>query len=315
MANESTLRHSPQVTHWTPSTLRTDTGQPLIQPARTIGLWRPPHLQVVPLHDHAFFELGIVIEGSGFHFGPGHEEPIRPGMAVFVPPGIPHGFRAQQHVLVQNCFIRAELAEFELLWASQDDALGAFFGRVGAGRPGSDIVLQLDPATMAAALAELAAIDGPEGKGSSRAGEIGHLLVALDLMARNGVLVTTPARSSSRPSLPYRVSAAMGVIERDLTRHWTLTELGHEVYVGPYYLAHEFKRWVGVAPLAYANWLRAERAAVLLSTTDNSMVAVGQAVGWPDAATLSRSFRKAFGQSPRTYRQHARASASASRSR
>lgn len=106
-----------------------------------------------------------------------------------------------------------------------------------------------------------------------------------------------------RPATPRVVSAALELIEEDLARRWTLAELSREVFVGSFHLAHEFKRWVGIAPMAYANQRRAERAAVLLSGTDDSIGAIGRAVGWPEPASFSRHFRQAFGVSPREYRR------------
>ena len=63
-----------------------------------------------------------------------------------------------------------------------------------------------------------------------------------------------------------------------------------------------FKRWVGMPPIAYANRRRAERAAILLSTTDDPVAAIGAHVGWPDPSHFSRRFRREFGVGPRTYR-------------
>lgn len=36
-------------------------------------------------------------------------------------------------------------------------------------------------------------------------------------------------------------------------------------FVGWFHLAHEFKRWVGVSPMAYLTQRRAERAGILLA--------------------------------------------------
>jgi len=66
---------------------------------------------------------------------------------------------------------------------------------------------------------------------------------------------------------------ALDLIDQDLARRWTLADLSHEVFVGSFHLAHEFKRWVGAT------------------------------LGWPEPASFSRHFRKAFGASPREYRR------------
>ena len=60
------------------------------------------------------------------------------------------------------------------------------------------------------------------------------------------------------------MAAVLEAFDTDLARHWTLAALSNEVYVGSFHLAHEFKRWMGVSPMAYLSQLRAKRAAILL---------------------------------------------------
>jgi AraC-like DNA-binding protein len=291
--------------HWAPSSPRLDaTAEPLIWHDSVVGIWPVAHFLAVPWHDHEFYEVAFVIQGTGFHFSASREAPIRRGTVIFVPPGTAHGYRAGHDVVVVNCLFRAELAEFELLWASRDDALMTLFGRAAAqpGQTVDHVVAQLDSDTLDECIAELDAIRQREPGERSHASEIGHLLLALDVVARHGRYQTrtSPER---RPATPRVVSAVLDLIEQDLTRHWTLADLSSEVFVGSFHLAHEFKRWVGAAPIAYANRRRVERAAALLAGTDDSIGAIGRAVGWPEPASFSRHFGKAFGVSPREYRR------------
>jgi AraC family L-rhamnose operon transcriptional activator RhaR len=301
-------RNAGDPVRWAPSSLRLDAPEPLIRPGRAVGLWRPPHLLAVPWHDHEFYELAFVIDGTGIHIADDREVEIRPGMVILVPPGVPHGYRMQHKAVVHNCFFRAEVPDFELLWASRDDALGTLFGRRhGAGRStrGDVVIIQLDTETALECVAELEAIETSGAGMPSRAQEIGHLLLALDRITRHGRL-DSGTRRAPRSALPRAVSIALETIERDLTKHWTLDALSREAFVSSFYLAHEFKRWVGVAPQAYANQLRAEGAALLLVSTDDAIAVVGESVGWPEPTAFSRHFREAFGTSPRAYRRRTR---------
>ena len=107
--------------------------QPLIAPGSVVGLWVVEHLPVVHPHDHAFYEMALVLSGSGFHVCGDSEEPVQAGTVVFVPPGVAHGYRGCRDMEVYNCFFRAELSEFELLWAARDDALGPCSDAAGPG--------------------------------------------------------------------------------------------------------------------------------------------------------------------------------------
>ena len=104
------------------------------------------------------------------------------------------------------------------------------------------------------------------------------------------------------PRAPALVASAIELLAQDLHRHWTLDELADQLCIGPFHLVRSFKRWVGVPPIAWANRRRAERAAILLSTTDEPIAAIGAQVGWPDPSYFSRRFRQEFGVGARAYR-------------
>jgi AraC family L-rhamnose operon transcriptional activator RhaR len=292
--------------HMEPGDARPDASpepQPLIAPGSVVGLWLVEHLPVVQAHDHGFYEMALVLSGSGFHVCGDSEEPVRAGTVVFVPPGVAHGYRGCRDMEVYNCFFRAELSEFELLWAARDDALGALFGRGGRRRlQDNHVVIQVDHPAFEQCVSELDAIRNEDPSERSHARQIGHLLLALDLIARHGRRYGLTASERPQPT-PRVVAAVLDAFDADLARHWTLADLSTEVFVGSFHLAHEFKRWMGVSPMAYLARRRAERAGILLAGTDDSIASIGRAVGWPEPAAFSRQFSKAFGVSPREFRR------------
>ncbi len=292
--------------HMEPGDARPDASaepHPLIAPGSVVGLWLVEHLPVVNAHDHGFYEMALVLSGSGFHVCGGSEELVQAGTVVFVPPGVAHGYRGCRDMQVYNCFFRAELSEFELLWAARDDALGALFGRSGTRRLEDDhIVIQVDRVAFEQCIIELDAIRNEDPSERSHARQIGHLLLALDLIARHGQQYG-PKPADRRLETPRVVGAVLDAFDADLARHWSLADLSTEVYVGSFHLAHEFKRWMGVSPMAYLSRRRAERARILLAGTDDSIASIGRAVGWPEPAAFSRQFSKAFGVSPREFRR------------
>ena len=112
---------------------------------------------------------------------------------------------------------------------------------------------------------------------------------------------------AASPAAPTVVRAAVRLLGDDLRRHWTLDALASELCVGVFYLVRLFKQWMGMPPIAYANHRRAERAAVLLASTDDPVADIGAKVGWPDPSHFARRFRQVYGCGPRAYRLSSRA--------
>jgi AraC-like DNA-binding protein len=89
----------------------------------------------------------------------------------------------------------------------------------------------------------------------------------------------------------------------DPARRWTLAAMAHETGLSRKMLLRRFRAATGVSPI---NWLigrRLHRAAELLAETTQNVGEVAAALGYPDAFTFSRQFRRRFGHPPREHRQ------------
>ena len=99
------------------------------------------------------------------------------------------------------------------------------------------------------------------------------------------------------------VARALALLHRDVTRRWTVDDLGREVGLSRSALADRFIRLIGVPPMHYlANW-RMEVAAQKLRNTNASLAQVAEIVGYDSEAAFSRAFKKAFGTAPATWRR------------
>jgi AraC-like DNA-binding protein len=58
-----------------------------------------------------------------------------------------------------------------------------------------------------------------------------------------------------------------------------------------------------MSPQQYLTQMRMDEAKQLLRTTDNAVDEVAARVGYKDAFTFSKAFKRAVGASPREYRQ------------
>jgi AraC-like DNA-binding protein len=101
---------------------------------------------------------------------------------------------------------------------------------------------------------------------------------------------------------PY-VARALALLHRDITRRWTVDDLGREVGLSRSALADRFIRLIGAPPMHYlANW-RMQVAAQRLRSTSASLAQVAEIVGYDSEAAFSRAFKKAFGTAPATWRR------------
>ena len=276
-----------------------------IAPGSAVGFFPAYHHFAIPWHDHDFYEIGIVESGSGMHVSSTGTEPFRRGTVVLVPPGAGHEYRTCVEMQVLNCFFRAELDELELSWAFRDTALRKLFYPTGAAVPRHErpvVVRQLDEPELARMLDALEAIRSLPPERRTHAAEVGHLLVALDSLAAG--VATGAAPVPDRAVTSRLVTQACQLLEGDPAYPWTLAELSARLYVGPFHLARQFVRALGMPPMRYLARWRAQRAAGLLVSTDEPVATIGVAVGWPDPSQFSRRFRAEFGVSPRAYRRH-----------
>jgi AraC-like DNA-binding protein len=101
---------------------------------------------------------------------------------------------------------------------------------------------------------------------------------------------------------PY-VARALALLHHDVTRRWTVDDLGREVGLSRSALADRFIRLIGVPPMHYlASW-RMQVATQKLRHTNATLAQVAEIVGYDSEAAFSRAFKKAFGAAPATWRR------------
>ena len=99
------------------------------------------------------------------------------------------------------------------------------------------------------------------------------------------------------------VARALALLHRDITRRWTVDELGREVGMSRSALADRFIRLIGVPPMHYLAAWRMQVATGKLRDTSGSLAQVAETVGYDSEAAFSRAFKKAFGAAPATWRR------------
>ena len=153
-------------------------------------------------------------------------------------------------------------------------AAGLMEQEIRAAQPGSDTIVQaLLDMVFTYALREIADERGQAGHGWSHAARDPQVRRALTLM-------------HERSAYP-----------------WTLDELAQQSGLSRTALAERFRDAMGDTPLNHLRVLRMQRAMRLLTETDHKLEAVAAEVGYQDAFSFSKVFKRTVGLSPKAFRQ------------
>ena len=100
-----------------------------------------------------------------------------------------------------------------------------------------------------------------------------------------------------------QVGRVVALMHEDPAHGWTLSELAKRTGLSRTSLAGRFRDTMGDTPLNHLRSLRMQRAIQLLTGTNRNLEAVAAAVGYQDAFTFSKVFKRTVGTSPKVFRQ------------
>lgn len=139
-----------------------------------------------------------------------------------------------------------------------------------------------------------------------------HKNIAEPLEAES--LALTLVHRSLGPRTAHSASSTVGrqrlvdrvklVLLDDLSRRWTLAEIGAEVRCSPVYLTQVFQQVEGVPLYRYQLRLRLARALDLLAQYED-LTSLGLELGFSSHSHFTSAFREAYGRTPSEFRQSA----------
>jgi AraC-like DNA-binding protein len=100
-----------------------------------------------------------------------------------------------------------------------------------------------------------------------------------------------------------QVRRALALMHERSAHPWTLDELAQHAGLSRTALAERFRDAMGDTPLNHLRLLRMQRAMRLLAETDHKLEAVATGVGYQDAFSFSKVFKRTVGVSPKAFRQ------------
>jgi len=103
-----------------------------------------------------------------------------------------------------------------------------------------------------------------------------------------------------------RMGVAIAAMHDSPSRRWTVATLASACAMSRTTFATRFKATVGKAPMDYLTQLRMLMAARRLAAPGARVAAVAQDLGYESESSFSAAFKRAMGQPPRRYAEHAR---------
>jgi AraC-like DNA-binding protein len=99
-----------------------------------------------------------------------------------------------------------------------------------------------------------------------------------------------------------KVRDAVALMNDECAHPWTLEELAARSGMSRTAFAERFREAMGDTPLAYLRSVRMRSARQILSDTEKTIEEVACAVGYGDASTFSRAFKRSTGVAPNDFR-------------
>ncbi|HEY7775463.1 MAG TPA: AraC family transcriptional regulator [Kineobactrum sp.] len=102
------------------------------------------------------------------------------------------------------------------------------------------------------------------------------------------------------------LAAIQGTMQDSIHSSLELDELAAIAHLSKYHFSKRYKALTGYSPIKHFLHMKIEYACQLLDSTEMSIKAIADAVGYDDALYFSRLFRQTVGLSPRAYRSSGR---------
>lgn len=241
-------------------------------PAFKIYSWRASAMILFsgaesPVHEHIAAQLAVGVDGPA-------RVRARDGEwmsadAVLVPQSVAHGYDAREGI---HC----------VLWVEPQSLAGRHISRV---YPGDDIRLlgAVGWSDLRDRIREaFAGESGPEEGTALRSALLTRLLGELP---------------SEQGALDASVRQAVDVLFAHRDQDLSVVDLARKIGVSESHLSHKFSEQIGVPVSRYRMWLRVLEASRNLGRGE-TVTAAAHNAGFSDAAHLSRTFKRLFGQSP-----------------
>jgi AraC-like DNA-binding protein len=129
--------------------------------------------------------------------------------------------------------------------------------------------------------------------------DVVFILLMREIVQRQGQTPSCWSHSIQDP----QVQKAVQAMHEDCARQWTLDTLASHAGLSRTSLAERFRKSMGNTPLNYLRIVRMQKAMAALGGSQRSLEQIAQEVGYQDAFSFSKVFKRTVGIAPRAFRQ------------
>lgn len=249
------------------------------------------------LHSHEFLELVLVVGGRGINYTATEQMPLREGSVFFIPPGVEHGYKEVDNLVLYNVLYGQMLINAQSLDLVELPGYRAFFleeQAIPSMLLSPSQIAELIPIIQ---LIEKEADDQSYGSGS-RTLAYAYLIELLVRLSR--IYDQTPRETNQTARRLWEV---ISYIEDNLDISLSTEDLTEVANMSTSTLNRWFKQSTGLSPIEFHIHKRIAKACTLIQERGLSMGQISESCGFKDPNYFSRQFRKVMGMSPKQYQR------------
>ncbi len=262
----------------------------------------------VSLHSHDFFEINIVVKGSGYHILENKSIYTSLGQIFVLPPQLKHGYKSSgdldvYHILLSSAFMEKYRDEIKSLpnYTTFFDIEPYIRDKYNLQNIYTISTKNLN--TLIPILNNLITLQTLDLKSKNLAIEHYALTILHLIFNFYEADYDLAKRNNSGTSYIPDIIKCLEMLQVRFAEKWTLDSLAKYCNMSRSTMLRQFKYTCNCSPKEYINKLRIRNAKKLLKTTTYSITRIAQDCGFFDSTHFSQSFKKHTGYLPLEYRK------------
>ncbi|WP_369693694.1 helix-turn-helix domain-containing protein [Lentibacillus sp. CBA3610] len=239
-------------------------------------------------HTHHFTELFYIVKGKGAFVLTDYDVPVQENDLVIINPHIEHTERSNKHDSLEYIALGIEGLSFWLT-EEKNEPIGLYTYQGER----NDILFYLNK------LLE-------EVQQSNDDYEV----ICQNIIEILIVKLWRERKITIEKTKPKELNKTTAFVKHYLNQNFrndiTLDMLATAGHINKYYLAHTFKKDMGISPIEYLNRIRIKEAKTLLETTDYSIADIAEINGFSSLSFFSQAFKRETSFAPSAYRKEVR---------